>query len=121
MEASPNTTFWQYQAALWKKFWEDLRHDVASIVIALVLAVIVAVLQATFGFTPPNRTILSVVVNAGPYFVLLISFIAYHGLRAPWRLHNVHRTAHSEEMASLHSDLGKTLDSLKATVATMRP
>jgi hypothetical protein len=82
----PPPTFFAYHAKVFRKVAQEARGLWWSAIVPLVIAVVIAVLQGKFALIRTDQTWSAAFVNAAPYAALLVGYLFFHFMRAPWKL-----------------------------------
>ena len=86
--ATPQITFRSYYWRVLSQIGRDITEHVRATAFAVIGAIVVAVLLATYRLIPTDQTWPRAIISAIPSVGILIIYLLYHGLRAPWKLHN---------------------------------
>jgi hypothetical protein len=98
-----------------------VRASLALNLFTIALGGLVASLQVKFGLIPEGKAWLSAVINGLPYLILVLFFVAYNGLRAPWLLHQAEQREYAKQVEIMNADFEVKMDSLQSDLAMMRP
>lgn len=82
------SSFARYYKIVLRQVAADLKHDLKSTVAAIISAIVVAVLMQKYHLITPDQTWTRAIINATPAIVLLLAYLVYHAVRAPWRINN---------------------------------
>ena len=91
----------EYCKLILRTFWEDFSKATGEQVIGILLAIGILLFQLHYGLIKLGDMRANLWAIVSPYVVLLVCFLFWHLIRAPWKLHQQNIQAHEETKASL--------------------
>jgi hypothetical protein len=80
--------FFHYYELVLRHVWRDLEGRTVASMIALVGIVVVAVLLQRHQIVPSNQTWTRAFINATPCIGVLVTYLLYATVRAPWKIYS---------------------------------